>query len=324
MKRFLFTLALAVAACTTAPPASDSVRIATTAIPLSSDPGVSTAGSLRYLGGLVIASPDPRFGGFSGLRVRDDGWALSVSDLGEWAGFRLVERNGRLIGVSDFHIAPMFDAAGAPPASKDAADAESVEWAADGTATVGFEQDHRFETYAGIDPAHSMSFAARPQSVARPDFMHGWPKNGGAEAFAAIAPDAELVISEDELIAPDVHDAVVTFDGQVIRFGYRAPPGFAPTDAVGIGNGRALVLHRHFTKADGPAAIVGLADFANVKPGQVVVPREIARLAPPLTVDNMEGIATRREGGRTFVYLISDDNQSRAQRTLLMKFELLP
>ena len=50
----------------------------------------------------------------------------------------------------------------------------------------------------------------------------------------------------------------------------------------------------------------------------------IARLAPPLTVDNMEGIAIRREGGRTFVYLISDDNQSKVQRTLLLKFELLP
>ena len=54
------------------------------------------------------------------------------------------------------------------------------------------------------------------------------------------------------------------------------------------------------------------------------VPEEIARLAPPLTVDNMEALAIRREGGRTFIYLASDDNFSPLQRTLLMKFELMP
>ena len=38
----------------------------------------------------------------------------------------------------------------------------------------------------------------------------------------------------------------------------------------------------------------------------------------------MEGVALRREGDRTFVYLVSDDNFNPLQRTLLMKFELLP
>ncbi|MBT3627577.1 MAG: esterase-like activity of phytase family protein, partial [Rhodospirillaceae bacterium] len=46
---------------------------------------------------------------------------------------------------------------------------------------------------------------------------------------------------------------------------------------------------------------------------------------PPLTVDNMEGIAVRRDGaGHTLVYLVSDDNFSVLQRTLLLMFELKP
>ena len=50
---------------------------------------------------------------------------------------------------------------------------------------------------------------------------------------------------------------------------------------------------------------------------------EVARLAAPLSVDNFEGIAVRRDGTRDFVYLISDDNFLGLQRTLLLKFELL-
>ena len=53
-------------------------------------------------------------------------------------------------------------------------------------------------------------------------------------------------------------------------------------------------------------------------------PQDIAWLAAPLTIDNMEGLAIRKEEGRTFIYLVSDDNFSPLQRTLLLKFELLP
>jgi hypothetical protein len=49
----------------------------------------------------------------------------------------------------------------------------------------------------------------------------------------------------------------------------------------------------------------------------------VAELAPPVNVDNMEGLAVRRQSGRVFVYLVSDDNFSGLQRTLLMKFELM-
>ena len=51
--------------------------------------------------------------------------------------------------------------------------------------------------------------------------------------------------------------------------------------------------------------------------------REIARLGPTLTIDNMEGIAARRGArGETLLYLVSDDNFTVLQRTLLHMFEL--
>jgi len=40
-------------------------------------------------------------------------------------------------------------------------------------------------------------------------------------------------------------------------------------------------------------------------------------------LDNMEGIATRKgENGETLIYLISDDNFSSFQRTILLMFAL--
>ena len=52
---------------------------------------------------------------------------------------------------------------------------------------------------------------------------------------------------------------------------------------------------------------------------------EVARIEPPMTFDNFEGIATRvGPGEQVFIYVISDDNYFFLQRTLLMEFELSP
>ena len=69
-------------------------------------------------------------------------------------------------------------------------------------------------------------------------------------------------------------------------------------------------------------SIVDLAPTPGTAPARVLPTRILARWQPPVTLDNMEGLAIRREGERIFVYLVSDDNLSSLQRTLLMKFEL--
>jgi hypothetical protein len=56
----------------------------------------------------------------------------------------------------------------------------------------------------------------------------------------------------------------------------------------------------------------------------VVTGEAVGTLAAPMAVDNLEGIAVERVGGRTIVWLISDDNFLPFQRTLLLKFALLP
>ncbi|MCA3255000.1 MAG: esterase-like activity of phytase family protein, partial [Alphaproteobacteria bacterium] len=105
-------------------------------------------------------------------------------------------------------------------------------------------------------------------------------------------------------------------------FRYDSPGDVVPTDAIFLDERRLLVLHRGFSRLKGVSAMIGIVDVEAIRPGATVVPRELARLAPPLTLDNMEGIAVRRERGQTAIYILSDDNFSGAQRTVLMKFAL--
>lgn len=41
-------------------------------------------------------------------------------------------------------------------------------------------------------------------------------------------------------------------------------------------------------------------------------------------IDNMEGLSVHQEEGRKILTLISDDNFSFLQRTVLLEFELIP
>ena len=316
---------------------AEAIPVAIEARPVAldpSDPNRTEVGRLRYLGGLVLTSRQPRFGGLSGLRVDDRGRFLAVTDEGDWVTFTTVEQGERLVGIRGGVIAPVLGANGLAAQGKEDGDAEALEWPADGDGTAGvmFEQSHRLQVYRGVDPARPETLLQRPAAIYPYAEIRGWPANGGGEAFADLAGKGELLISEEAPGPAGGRDALLLSDAGKLRFSYLPPPGYQPTDAVLLAApGTVLVLNRRFSGGVVSAVVTELALDAGEldRPGlrmssTPVAGTEIARLAPPLTVDNMEGIALRRAGGRTFVYLVSDDNFSPLQRTLLLKFELLP
>jgi len=91
-------------------------------------------------------------------------------------------------------------------------------------------------------------------------------------------------------------------------FGYQPPKGFRITDMAQLPDGRLLLLNRKFSFFDGLAAKITIADPQEIEPGKVWTGKEITSIAPPLTVDNMEGIAVTQEGDQLFIWIISDDN----------------
>jgi hypothetical protein len=65
-------------------------------------------------------------------------------------------------------------------------------------------------------------------------------------------------------------------------------------------------------------------DASAVKPGARLNGEEIAHFTMHENIDNMEGMALRRDGGgHTLLYMISDDNYNLVlQRTVLLMFEV--
>lgn len=320
-----------------APPAvphAGPLPLTATPLPLNpEDPAQTRVGALQFMGAVRLTSENPLFGGVSGLRYAG-GWLLAVSDTGNWLAFRPVERAGRLAGVGDGRIAPILMADGQPAGDKAMGDAEALEWPADGNGSAGvvFEQDHRLAVWPGIDPAHPDSFGRPPAQVYRYTQTIAWPRNGGGEAFAELDGTAELLFSEQARGEDGSHDVLLLSDAGHVRLGLFPPRGFSPTDAVRLDRDRLLLLSRRYDGVSIAAKLL-LVDLAGLNrarasgkvPADLILPvRELATLAPPLTLDNMEGLARRCEDGAVMLYLVSDDNLSPAQRTLLMKFRLAP
>ncbi len=272
----------------------------------------SDNGRLRFLGRVELRSRDARLGGLSGLRWRD-GALMAVTDAGNWVSLGVRETDNRLIGVHSLKIGALHGLKGEVLEGKDSGDAEALTIAGNGDWLVAFERDHRIWRYPAIDgPAQVVEI--QPEEI-----LGKLAANNGLEAMAGTEADM--------LMCPEAIDWIfvecrLVKDGEGLGL-HIAPPsplnglGGVPTDADRRADGTYFVLFRSYSPADGARAAI-----VEVIPGGGVV--YLAVFGPADGIDNMEGLAVREVGGRTFFYLVSDDNFSSKQKTLLLKFELLP
>jgi hypothetical protein len=323
MSQTRLLLPLLVLSAAIAPAAlADAVSVRSTPVPLNpSDPQQQVVGRLEYRGGLQLVSDDPRFGGLSSIRVLPDGEHLAaVSDEGFWLSGRLVLGEGRLEGVADVEMGPLLDPDGRAPGGKDSRDAESLALLPDGSFVVGFEREHRLLRY----PAGTGRPDGVPAVVPPPPGLEQAPFNGGIEALLAMR-DGRLLALTEYWIEQDV---VVGWTGgpdRWKRFGLRFEGALRPSDAALLPSGDVLLLERAYNPDRGITSVrVRQLRRGSIRPGASIGGRLVSRFAPPLTLDNYEGIATfRGPGGETRVLLVSDDNLDRErQRTLLLMFAL--
>jgi len=287
------------------------------AVPIDpGDPAHLQFGALRFLAGWQLTSRQGNFGGYSALAVQGDHF-LALSDTGDYLGFRL-SSSGE-VRETHFGTLPAFPGA---TGGRDDRDSESMTVGPQGDIWVGFETRNAVLRYRG-----DLSALV---SAAQPAAMKDWPRNLGAEAMARLEGGRFLIFSEGKRLGHHLLAALM-FSGDPtnprntpFQFAYRPPARYAPTDAQQLPDGRVIVLHRHFGVLDGFWAALSIVDPREIVPGAVVSGKLIAELRPPLNIDNMEGISVVQEGGRTVIWLISDDNQVPIERTLLLKFELRP
>ena len=299
------------------PPSS--FQVESRSIPIDpAHPSERKVGDLIYAGGLVLKAKDTSsFGGLSGIDVARDGHFISQSDAGDLFRGRIVlDRRRRLVGVADATVARLTDEQGQPLGSKKEADAEDITFLPGGKGfAVSFEQEHRVEAYTGQGPARRLGI---------PDAE--FPKRN--ESLEALTVWRDPSTGEDRLVegAEDGRAWICDMEGHDCRQ-FLDPARDLPaedfklTGLDALPDGRGMIaVYRAFDILKGMRAIV-----AWVRPGAPTQVVTLARLTPPLNVDNFEGIAAvKNPDGSIRLYLVSDDNFSSIQRTLLLAFDWRP
>jgi hypothetical protein len=327
VKRFLLAGMLALAAACTqsaadAPIAEQWRAVDLTATPVEFD--AERLGALRFRGGLALASDLASFGGFSGLEVLEDGRLVAVSDDGQWLEARIVlGEDGALVGVADARTALMRDETGEPFPEKEARDAEGLAQLPDGRFAVSFEQTQTIRIYDlnRDGPFGAATAGPRLDEVAR------LPPNAGLEAIAATAESEVIVGAEGGGGTTPIWRAALDAAEPVApRIAYAPRLGFSLTGMDRLPDGGFVALERFYAPVIGARArITRFPESALDARGEALPEvEELALIAPPAPVDNFEAIAAARApDGAVRIYVLSDDNFSARQRTLLLAFDLV-
>jgi len=252
------------------------------------------------------------------LAFGTDGQLYAVSDHGYWLSARMVSNaNGALLDLLDWQIAPMLTPA-KTSVTGSMADAEALTRAPDGSFLVAFEGRHRIWRF---DPPPSTMQSA-PTPVALPAQLSRAPSNGGIEGLTSLA-DGRLLALTEEFANPDGSFKGWLSDGnQFAELAYLPAKGFHVTDCAALENGDVLVLERRYVPFGILSARLTIVDGKKIQPGGKLSGMELLRLEQPLVVENFEGLAVRQIPKGTMIYLVSDDNYSPFQQTLLLQFFL--
>lgn len=284
------------------------------------DPEHRDIEGLRYLGGWVLTSEDPEFGGLSAMAFDGDGF-VAVGDAGGLFRFALNDQGViTRASITQLPAGPIPDDRG--EVQKRDRDAEALAHDPDTDLYwVGFERANGFWRF---DSEFAESDADRA-----PEEMSDWPNNGGAEAMVRLGDGRFLIFSEAGNGPGDSREVLLfagdpSMEGPApLRLGYQPPGEHRITDAALLPDGRLLVLNRSFSLLEGVSVIVSIVSLDILTDGTILTGEMVAHLEPPLTVDNMEALTIEEREGRVIVWMASDDNFNPLQRTLLLKFELL-
>jgi hypothetical protein len=282
-------------------------------------------GALEYRSGLVLTSSFPGFGGLSGLRLDAKGERfISFSDHGSWFTGRILYQGRAMTGLDDVEAAPMLGPDGRPLAARGWFDTESI--ALDGSLVyIGIERVNqvvRFDFAKGFTRSRGEVFPMPPA-------VKKLPFNKGLEALVFVPKGLPLA---GTLIA--MSERGLDRDGNLIaflvggptpgQFSVRRSQNFDVSDAVLLPSGELLVLERKFSLLSGVGIRIRRIALKSLAPNAVVDGPAIFEADLGEEIDNMEGIdAFVTPEGQTVLTLVSDDNFSLIQRTLLLQFTLV-
>jgi hypothetical protein len=282
-------------------------------------------GSLEWRSGLVLTSAFRGFGGLSALRLDPKGEKfISLSDKGSWFTGRIVYSGREMKGLADVEAAPMIGPDDKPITTRGRFDSESL--ALDGTLVyVGLERVNqvlRFDFSKGYT-------RSRSEVVPMPPAVKKLPYNQGLEALVFVPkgrPLAGTLIAMSERGLDPQGNLIAFLVGGPTpgQFSVRRTNNFDISDAVLLPSGDLLILERKFSLFSGVGIRIRCIPLKSIAPGAVVDGPSIFDADLGQEIDNMEGIdAYVTPEGDTVLTMVSDDNFSLLQRTLLLQFTLV-
>ena len=290
--------------------AGPGITITAVPVPLNpQDAAQDRIGDFVYAGGLQLSSDQTsRLRGLSDLRVTPDGKLVSISDEGDLLETRvLLDKAGRLAGLGPGKLTVLTGPDGKPLQGKKEADSEGLAILPNGDRLVSFEAIDRVLLY----PAKGGAARVVPSPVGA-----SFPSNGGMEALAfdpAVGTDGYITAGEDSGETWTCRLSAPCVKGPTLE----KPVEFGVVAVDRLPGGNTAWLFRAWDPARGSRITLKILGPAG----------EVARMdiAKPLTVDNIEGVsAVPNKDGSTRFYLLSDDNFSNSQKTILLAFDWKP
>jgi hypothetical protein len=282
-------------------------------------------GSLTFRSGLELRSDFNGFGGLSGLWRSPSGEELvGVTDNAHWLVAKVASSEGRLAGLRDVTVAPMLAGNGRPLRRTRSYDTEGLTIAG-GVAYVSIERTQEVMRFNWARDG----VRSRGQPVPVPAEAKGLPRNAGLEAIGlaparsplggALVVIAERAEKEDSLPTR----GFILSGSKRGAFAVTRSRDYDVTDLAFLSSGEMLLLERRFSVLQGPGARIRRIAATAIAPGATIDGEVIFEADAGHQIDNMEGMAVHRgQSGETIVSLISDDNFSTLQRTILLEFTL--
>ena len=240
---------------------------------------------------------------------------IAISDMGyRFAASLIYNKESHLIDMSKTELDSLAKLDGTALKTKADSDIESMSPGVEGEIIISFERQHRIWRYL---PGKTI-----PEPIAAPAELNGLPTNAGVESLALLQNGSLFAIAEG---FPKISSTLnwISDPNGWSTMTYLLNGGFHPSGAATLPNGDVLVLERRFTLRDGVAARIRQTKSTSIQPSAELSSTLLAKFRDPVTTDNFEGIARRKNHNeQTVIYIISDDNFNPMQRTLLMMFEL--
>ena len=282
---------------------------------------------IRLLGSVQLArdaGDGDRVGGLSGLAWDDDaGLLYAVTDLGRLYHLEPVFGGGRLVDVRLRSVFPLRGASGRPLRGS-WADAEGMvlERAQDGSPRllISFERRPRIVRYRPDGRFDGVEVL--PSALEDVSAYEG--PNQGLEALASLPGIGLLTVSERPMAGdPDGAVTIHALDGRRWKLPLSDEPAASVTAVEAVGGDELLILERSFVSLMVPLVIRLRTTRLPPQTGSeslAVTEAAVFDNGDGWFMDNFEGLAHHR--GRRF-FMVSDDNASWLQRTLLTYFELI-